>query len=134
MTIEELKIRFAMGAENLIQAKTKAFAIRIIKLYKYLTETQNEYVMSKQLLRAGTSIGANTRESINAQSKLDFINKLNIALKETDETQYWLELLSETNFLTVNQFQSIYNDSKEIAALLVSIIKTTKKNLELKNG
>lgn len=134
MTIEELKIRFAMGDENLIQAKTKAFAIRIIKLYKYLTETQNEYVMSKQLLRAGTSIGANTRESINAQSKLDFINKLNIALKETDETQYWLELLSETNFLTVNQFQSIYNDSKEIAALLVSIIKTTKKNLELKNG
>jgi len=123
-----------MGDENLIQAKTKAFAIRIIKLYKYLTETQNEYVMSKQLLRAGTSIGANTRESINAQSKLDFINKLNIALKETDETQYWLELLSETNFLTVNQFQSIYNDSKEIAALLVSIIKTTKKNLELKNG
>ena len=123
-----------MGDENFIQAKTKAFAIRIIKLYKYLTETQNEYVMSKQLLRAGTSIGANTRESINAQSKLDFINKLNIALKETDETQYWLELLSETNFLTVNQFQSIYNDSKEIAALLVSIIKTTKKNLELKNG
>ena len=123
-----------MGDENLIQAKTKAFAIRIIKLYKYLTETQNEYVMSKQLLRAGTSIGANTRESINAQSKLDFINKLNIALKETDETQYWLELLNETNFLIVNQFQSIYNDSKEIAALLVSIIKTTKKNLELKNG
>ena len=123
-----------MVDENLIQAKTKAFAIRIIKLYKYLTETQNEYVMSKQLLRAGTSIGANTRESINAQSKLDFINKLNIALKETDETQYWLELLSETNILTVNQFQSIYNDSKEIAALLVSIIKTTKKNLELKNG
>ncbi len=120
-----------MGDENLIQSKTKAFAIRIIKLYKFLTETQNEYVMSKQLLRAGTSIGANTRESINAQSKLDFINKLNIALKETNETQYWLELLCETNFLTNDQFQSIYNDSKEIAALLVSIIKTTKKNLEL---
>ena len=96
-----------MGKDSLIQSKTKAFAIRIIKLYKYLTETQNEHVMSKQMLRAGTSIGANTRESINAQSKLDFINKLNIALKETDETQYWLELLYETNFLNEKQFQSI---------------------------
>ena len=119
-----------MGKDSLIQSKTKTFAIRIIKLYKYLTETQNEHVMSKQMLRAGTSIGANTRESINAQSKLDFINKLNIALKETDETQYWLELLYETNFLNEKQFQSIYDDSKEIAALLVTIIKTTKKNLE----
>ena len=121
---------FRYGKRQSYTVKDKSFAIRIIKLYKYLTETQNEHVMSKQMLRAGTSIGANTRESINAQSKLDFINKLNIALKETDETQYWLELLYETNFLNEKQFQSIYDDSKEIAALLVTIIKTTKKNLE----
>jgi len=116
--------------QNIIQSKAKSFAIRIINLYKYLVDTHHELVMSKQLLRCGTSIGANTRESKNAQSKMDFVNKLNIALKEGDETQYWLELLYETNFLNETEYNSIYNDSKEIIALLVSIIKTTKKNIE----
>lgn len=82
--------------------------------------------MSKQVLRSGTSIGANVREGKNAASKADFINKMNIALKEADETQYWLELLYESGYLDELQFTSIYNDSKEIVALLTSIIKTSK--------
>ena len=84
--------------EGPIQIKSKAFAIRIIRCYQYLTEQKNERIMSKKLLRCGTSIGANTRESKNAQSRMDFLNKLNIALKETDETEYWLDLLHETSY------------------------------------
>ncbi len=84
------------GKDNKVLVDSKLFAIRIIKLYQFLVEKKQEYVLSKQVLRSGTSIGANVRESINAQSKMDFINKLNIALKEADETEYWLELLCET--------------------------------------
>ena len=82
--------------------------------------------MSKQILRSGTSIGANVRESVNAQSRMDFINKLNIALKEANETEYWLELLHESDVLDVNQFESIYDDCKKIVATLTKIIMTTK--------
>ena len=103
-----------------------AYAIRIVRLYRYLTDEKHEFVMSKQLLRCGTSIGANTKESKNAQSRNDFLNKLNIALKEADETEYWLELLYKTDFLDQNQYLSIQNDTNEIIKILTSIIKTLK--------
>ena len=112
--------------ESAVLDKSKAFAIRIINLYKYLSEEKREYVLSKQLLRSGTSVGANCREAYRGQSTADFAAKLGIALKEAEESAYWLELLSETDFLSEPQFQSIYNDNEEIIRLLVSIIKTTK--------
>ena len=114
--------------DNLILDKSKAFAIRIINLYKHLNEEKREYILSKQLLRSGTSIGANCREAARGQSKADFVAKMNIALKEADETAYWLELLYATDFVTQVQFQSIYNDTEELIKLLVSIIKTAKQN------
>lgn len=104
------------------------FAIRIIKLYKYLID-KNEYVLSKQILRSGTSIGANCRESRNAQSRMDFVNKLNIALKEADETAYWLDLLKEGSFIDEHSYESIYKDCDEIIKLLTSIIKTSKSKV-----
>ena len=112
--------------QNIVADKSKSFALRIIKLYTFLKEDKNEYVLSRQILRSGTSIGANIRESKNAQSNLDFIYKLSIALKEADETAYWLELLVESYIITQNQFDSLYSDLKEIISLLTSIIKTTK--------
>ncbi len=115
-----------MKADNQIQIESKAFAIRIIKLYKYLKENKQVYVLSKQVLRSGTSIGANVRESVNAQSRMDFINKLSIALKEANETEYWLELLHESDYLNEDEFTSIYNDCGKIAATLTKIIRTTK--------
>ncbi len=114
--------------ENMILNDSKTFAIRIIKLYNYLKEIKQEFVLSKQLLRCGTSIGANVRESIYGQSKSDFISKLSIALKEANETGYWLELLHETNYLDNKQFESIYDDYEKIKATLINIINTTKKN------
>jgi four helix bundle protein len=114
--------------ENMILNDSKSFAIRIIKLYNYLKEIKQEFVLSKQLLRCGTSIGANVRESIYGQSKSDFISKLSIALKEANETGYWLELLHETNYLDNKQFESIYDDCEKIKATLINIINTTKKN------
>jgi four helix bundle protein len=115
-----------MKADNQIQILSKAFALRVIKLYVFLRDEKKEFVMSKQVLRSGTSIGANVRESINAQSRADFINKLNIALKEADETQYWLELLHESGFLSDDQFQSINDDSCRLIGTLTKIIKTSK--------
>ncbi len=117
--------------ESIIGEKSMAFAIRIVKLYKYLSEEKREYVISKQLLRSGTSIGANTRESKNAQSKNDFINKLNIALKEADETEYWLELLYRTDYLEENEFKSIYEDNAELIKILTSIIKKLKSDNDI---
>ena len=113
---------------NMIQDESKAFAIRIINLYKYLRENKHELVLSKQLLRSGTSIGANISESVFGQSDMDFISKLSIALKESNETRYWLELLHETNYLDDKQFISIYDDCEKIKATLINIINTTKKN------
>ncbi len=115
-----------MRNDNQILFDSKAFALRIIRLYNYLKQEKQVYVLSKQLLRSGTSIGANVRESVNAQSRMDFINKLNIALKEANESEYWLELLHESNYLDDQQFESIYNDCGKIAATLTKIIKTTK--------
>ena len=116
-----------MGA---VQTKSRNFAIRIIRCYKFLTEQKHETIMSKQLLRCGTSIGANTRESKNAQSRMDFLNKLNIALKEADETGYWLDLLHETKYLDDEQYNSINKDCAELIKLLTSIIKKLKESVK----
>lgn len=114
--------------KNIVVDKSKAFAIRIIRLYQYLKTEKQEHVLSKQLLRSGTSIGANIKEAIRGQSKADFYAKLNISLKEASETEYWLELLQETDYLDKKQFDSLYNDIQELIKLLVSITKTQKEN------
>ncbi len=113
---------------NTVQAKSKAFALRIVRFVRYLQTVRKEFVLSNQILRSGTSIGANIRESKNAQSIADFINKLSIALKEADETAYWLELLFESDTIDDKMFNSLYDENKELIALLTSIIKTTKNN------
>lgn len=118
-----------MDKSNAIAIRTKAFASRIIKLYYYLCEQQKEFIISKQLLRSGTSIGANVRESIYAQSKADFVNKMSIALKESSETEYWLELLHENGFIDEKPYASIYDDNCQITAMLISIVKTSKNTL-----
>ena len=111
---------------NAIQDKSRAFAIKIIKCYKFLYEEQHEYIMSRQLLRCGTSIGANTRESKNAQSRNDFLSKLCIALKEADETDYWLDLLHATDYMDDDMYDSLANDCAEIIKILTAIIKTLR--------
>ncbi len=105
------------------------FAVRCVNLYKLLSVEKKEFVISKQLLRSGTSVGANIRESRNAQSLADFINKLNIALKEADETQFWLELLFRTEYINEVEYHSINKDIDEIIAMLTSSIKTNKEKL-----
>ena len=115
-----------MEKENIIADKSKAFAIRIIRMYQFLTTEKREFILSKQLLRSGTSIGANVRESIYGQSRPDFHTKLTIALKEAAETEYWLELLHETDYITLEQFSSIMNDCKELIKILTAITKQTK--------
>ena len=108
------------------------FAVRIVNLYKYLTNDKNEYVLSKQILRSGTSIGANITEAQDAQSKKDFISKLSISLKEAKETRYWIKLLIETDYLPQNhdKVTSIQNDLDSIIKLLTAILKSTKSNIE----
>ena len=118
-----------MKTDNLIVGKSKAFALRIIKLFKYLRGEKNEYILSKQLLRSGTSIGANVREATRAQSKADFNAKIAIALKEAEETAYWLELLFEGEFLEKEAFASIYSDCNEVCKILMSISKTGKEGV-----
>ena len=116
----------SMKTENAIVTKSKAFALRIIKLYKYLCSKKREFVMSKQIMRSGTSIGANVREATRAQSTPDFISKMNIALKEAEETCYWLELLHESEYLDEKAFNSLYDDSLELLKILASIVKTSR--------
>ena len=113
--------------DNVIVDKSKFFAIRIVRAYKYLTQEKCEFVMSKQLLQSGTSIGANVKEAIRGQSKPDFYSKLNIALKEASETEYWLEILYETEYIDKKLFDSINPDCQELIKLLVSITKTQKQ-------
>ncbi len=108
---------------NAIYDKSFLFAIRIVKLYRFMTESKKEFVLSKQLLRSGTSIGANVAEAEKAQSSADFFAKMNIALKEANETKYWLRLLHATDYLTDRQFFSPETDIKELTALLVAICK-----------
>ena len=114
--------------ENIIVDKSKFLALRTIRLYKYLVESKNEFVLSKQLLRCGTSIGANIREAVNAMSKKEFLTKMNISLKEAAETEYWLELLHESEYISEKEFVSIYADCSEVKAILISIIKRANKN------
>lgn len=104
--------------------KSKAFALRIIKLYQYLNEQKHEHILSKQLLRCGTSIGANVKEGAFAQSKADFTSKMFIAQKECAETEYWLELLYESEFINKSEFESIYADCQEVMRLIVASTKT----------
>ena len=112
--------------EKAVQDKSFRFSVRIVNLCKYLQTEKKEYILSKQILRCGTSIGANIAEAQQAQSRADFINKLNISLKEAYETDYWLRLIHETQYLDAEAFQSIFADCCELEKLLISIIKTTK--------
>ena len=112
---------------SIVKNKSFQLAIRIVNLYKVLLSERKEFVMSKQLLRSGTSVGANVRESVNAQSTADFIYKLSISQKECDETLYWLELLKETDYITETEFTSMHNDATEILKIIRSIIITTKQ-------
>ena len=118
-----------MEDNNIIVIKSKSFALRIIKLYQFLCNEKKEYILSKQILRSGTSIGANVKEAIHGQTKADFYAKMNIALKETSETEYWLELLHESEYIEDKSFDSIYKDCKEILKILISITKSQKNSL-----
>jgi four helix bundle protein len=109
--------------------KSRKFAIRIYRLYKYLCDEKREYVLAKQILRSGTSIGANLTEAQYSVSRKEFLNKAAISLKECAETEYWLDLLKETNLLSQIEYDEIIKDCKELLRLLISIIKTTKKQL-----
>lgn len=126
MKIENGKLKIGVLVNNIIETKSFDFAVRIVKLYKFLCEQKKEFTLSKQLLRSGTSIGANVAEAQQAQSKADFVAKLNIALKEASETKYWIKLLNVTDYLSANESNSILSDCVEIEKILVSIIKTSK--------
>ena len=115
--------------QSILKDKSKLFALRVIRLYKYLCEEKKEYVLSKQLLRSGTSIGANIAEAFYGQSEADFVAKLSISQKETSETIYWLELLHESEYLKDNEFDSVYSDAEELIKLLTSSIKTIKEKM-----
>jgi four helix bundle protein len=123
MKKEELRM-----SDGIVYTKSYGFAIRIVNLYKYLCKEQKEYVLSKQILRSGTAIGALIREAKFAQSKADFINKKSIALKEANETDYWIDLLYDTQYINEKMYQDIKKDIHEIISLLVSIVKSSKNN------
>jgi four helix bundle protein len=115
---------------NTVVSKSFDFAVRIVNLYKYLTKTHKEYTLSKQILRCGTSIGANVAEAQRGQSKADFISKMSVALKEANETHYWLRLLYRTEYLTKSEFESMKRDADELIRILVAICKTVSKSRE----
>ena len=113
--------------ENIVATKSFHFSVRIVKLNRYLRDTKKEYTLSKQILRSGTSIGANIAEAQHAQSRADFSPKMNIALKESVETNYWLRLLHATDYLSTSQFSSMISDCRELENILASIVKNTKE-------
>ena len=115
--------------KSILKIKSEAYAVRIINLHKYLRTDKHETVMSKQIYRSGTSIGANIAESTNAQSGFDFINKLSIALKEANETEYWLKNLYQGEYINKAEFESMMNDNEELTKMLVSSIKTMKQKM-----
>lgn len=119
-----------MNKDSILDQKSVAFSLRIIKAYRFLQENKNEYVLSKQLLRSGTAIGALVREAEFAESSGDFVHKLHIALKEANESDYWLLLLKESGYIDELSYLSIKQDCKELIKLLVSIVKTTKSHLK----
>ena len=114
--------------DSLLREKSYNFALRIVKLYKFMASEKSEYVLSKQIIRSGTSIGANIEEGVQAQSKADFVHKLSIALKEASETNYWLRLLRDSDYLTEKQSESLLSDCEELQKLLTASIKTAKNN------
>lgn len=114
---------------NITENKSFDFAVRIVNLFKHLSKDKKEFALSKQVLRSGTSIGANVSEALQAQSKKDFGSKMNIALKEANETDYWIRLLRATDYLTELEYKSIYNDCEELEKLLSAIVKTTKESI-----
>ncbi|MDR0882993.1 MAG: four helix bundle protein [Oscillospiraceae bacterium] len=114
--------------ESILKTKSKAFAIRIVHLYKYLQKEKQEYVLSKQILRSGTSIGANVHEALFGQSKKDFISKMQIALKEASETEYWLSILTQTDYIETRLSVSLMDDCQELAKMLHATVKTAKDN------
>ena len=116
--------------QSIVGDKAYTFALRIIKAYKYLSENKREFVLSKQLLRSGTAIGALCREAEHAQSKADFLNKMTVALKEANETEYWLMLLNDSEYINIESYDSIHSDCNELISLLVSIVKSTKNTLQ----
>lgn len=120
--------------KNIIFIKSYEFALKIVKLNKKLTSEKKEFVLSKQLLRSGTAIAALVRESKFAQSKLDFINKMSIGLKESNETLYWLELLHDSEYIENEDFEIIHSDCNELVSIMVSIIKSTKSSLDKNNS
>jgi four helix bundle protein len=122
-----------MKKDNITQEKSYAFAIRIVNLYRYLTEEKKEFVLSKQILRSGTSIGANVEEGIGGQSERDFYAKLNIAYKEARETNYWLRILRDTKYLSAEQAKTLLEDCDELLKLLGSIIRTIKSKSIISN-
>ena len=113
--------------ENVVRDKSYKFALRVVKAFKYLTQEHREFVLSKQVLRSGTSIGALVSEAEHAQSQADFINKMYVALKEANETEYWLRILKDSEYIDEKTFTSIYADCDELIRLLVSIVKTAKE-------
>lgn len=118
--------------ESIVYNKAFEFAIRIVNLYKYLVLEKKEFIMSRQVLKSGTSIGANIKEALQGQSKRDFLSKMNIALKEASETDYWLKLLIATNYINKGA-ESILKDCLELNKMLISIVKTTKEQLSIEN-
>jgi len=120
-----------MAKHNILQEKSFAFAVRIVKLYKHLQNEKKEFVLSKQVLRSGTSIGANIEESIGGQSDKDFLSKLSISYKEARETIYWIKLLFATDYITEEQKISIINDAEELCKILAKIILTMKQKSNL---
>jgi four helix bundle protein len=124
----------AASKQNIIKEKSFGFAIRIIKMYNFLKENKKEFILSKQLMRNGTSVGAMVREAINAETPKDFIHKLSVAQKECDETCYWLELLKEANYISEKEFISIYNDVIELLKIIRAIIIKSKQKLETNNS
>lgn len=116
--------------ESIVKNKARDFAIKVVKLYKYLCDEKHEYVLSKQLLRAGTSIGANVCEAVRGQSTADFYAKMTIALKEAAETDYWLDLLNATDYIDAEMFTDVNSDCQEIIKVLTSITKTTKEKMK----
>lgn len=118
--------------ENVVKNKSFAFAVRVVRLYQFLCNDKKEFILSKQLMRSGTSVGAMVREAEHAETKADFRHKMGIAQKEINESIYWMELLKETDYLTLEQFESLNNDGIEILKLITAIIKTSKTNIVTK--
>ena len=116
--------------ENVVKTKSFAFAVRVVKLARFLQEEKREYVLSKQVLRSGTAVGALVREAEHAESRADFAHKMNIALKEANETLYWLDLLHQSETLRSDHYNSIQPEAEELVKLLVSIVRTTKENTD----